>query len=55
MSKPDSITIRLKAVEIAAQKQHPTYGIGDVLFDAKALYDFIKEGKIIEPENAEGE
>jgi hypothetical protein len=46
----DKRMIRLESVKIAAQKQHPAYGISEILFDAKTLFDFIITGEIPEPE-----
>ncbi len=48
----NDVVIRFEAVKISAAQKHPTYGVADILFDAKRLYDFIKTGNMPEIETA---
>ena len=42
--------IRYEIVKISAQRTATTKGVEDILFDSKVLLDFIKNGKMPEPD-----
>ena len=46
----DDVMIRYEIVKISAQRTATTKGVEDILFDSKVLLDFIKNGKMPEPD-----
>ena len=40
----DDKEIRFELIKICSRNDYPANGISDMLFDAKILYDFIKDG-----------
>ena len=45
--------IRFELIKICSLNNHPTNGVGEILFDAKELYDFVKDGVIPKTDSAE--
>jgi hypothetical protein len=46
----EDVSIRFEIVKVLGNQKQITNGVNDLLFDAQILYNFIKEGKIPNPE-----
>lgn len=47
--------IRFELIKICSRNDYPTNGVGEILFDAKKLYNFVKDGAMPQIETKESD